>query len=81
MLLYPEDTPESIVKLVTFDWDDVSVALELESILGFFISDDFPHFLGWRFFWRGQKGPQTIGEWCIRVAEHLHSKHGGTHVA
>ncbi len=79
-LLYPDDAPESVVKLATFDWDDVSVAIELEDILGFAVGDDTPRFLGWRFFWRGKPGPRTVGEWCIRVAEHLQARHSETQI-
>jgi hypothetical protein len=79
--LYPNDTPASVVKLMTFDWDDLNAILELEQILGIAIEGDIPRFLGWRFFWRGEAGPQTIGEWCVRVAEHLHSRYGETHIA
>lgn len=78
--LFPEDKPESIVKLVTFDWDDLGVVMEMEGILGFAIGDEVPRFIGWRFFWRGEPGPKTFGAWCVRVAEYIHSTHAETHV-
>jgi hypothetical protein len=68
------------LKLLTFDWDDLDVVLELEEILGFPVGDEIPRFLGWRFLWRGEAGPRTIGEWCVRVAEHLQSRYSETHV-
>jgi hypothetical protein len=77
---YPTDTPAATLKLLTFDWDDVGVALELEHVLGFSVGDEIPRFLGWRFFWRGEAGPQTVGEWCIQVAEYLQSRYSETHV-
>lgn len=74
-LLYPEDTPASALKLLTFDWDDVSVLIELEKILGVSIQDNIPQFLTQRFFCFYKKtGPQSIGEWCISVAEFLEAQ-------
>jgi hypothetical protein len=69
---YPEDPPASVLKLLSFDWDDLNVSMELEQILGISIQDDTPPFLGQRFFcFYKKQGPQTIGEWCVRVAEFL----------
>ena len=72
-LIYPEDEPASVAQMVG-DWDDLTVALELESALGVSIDEQFPRFLGWRFFWRGEAGPRTVGEWAIRVSEYLESR-------
>jgi len=78
-LIYPEDAPASIAQMVG-DWDDLAVALELESALGITVDEQFPHFLGWRFFWRGEAGPHTVGEWAIRVSEYLESRLHDNHV-
>jgi hypothetical protein len=72
-LIYPEDAPTSLVRLVG-DWDDLGVALELEKVFRISIDEQLPRFLGWRFFWRGEAGPRTVGEWAIRVAEYLESR-------
>lgn len=79
--LHPDDAPESLLKLLTCDWDDVGLIMELEQILGIPIEDEIPHFLGRRFFWSGETGPQTIGEWSVRVAEHLQSRQSQTQAA
>jgi hypothetical protein len=72
-VIYPEDAPASLVRLVG-DWDDLVVALELEAVLGISIDEQLPRFIGWRFFWRGEAGPRTVGEWAIRVAQYLESR-------
>ena len=69
--LYPDDLPENTGKLAEFDWDDGSVVLELEEILGCEVHEDLPQFLGRRFFWHSEPGPRTLGEWCVRVAQEL----------
>ena len=72
-VIYPEDAPASLVRLVG-DWDDLGVALELEAAFGISIDEPLPRFVGWRFFWRGEAGPLTVGEWTVRVAEYLKSR-------
>ena len=78
--LYPDDKPTSLLRLLTWDWDDLGVILELEALLGIQIEGEIPRFLMSRCFWRGEPGPPTIGEWCIRVAEHLQSRYSENHV-
>jgi hypothetical protein len=80
--IYPDDKPESVLKLVTLDWDDIAVVMELEEILNIEIADDanFPSFLGQRFFWWAKPGPCSISEWCVNVAEYIYTKYGKWHV-
>src|SRR5258706_5630328 len=72
-VICPEDAPASLARLVG-DWDDLGVALELEAAFGIFIDERLPRVNGWRFFWRGEAGPRTVGEWAVRVAEYLESR-------
>lgn len=72
-MIYPEDSPESLQRLIFDGWDDLAVILELESILGIAVERELPRFVGWRFFIRGESGASSVGEWCRRVAEDLQS--------
>jgi hypothetical protein len=71
-LIRPDDAPSFLARLVG-DWDDLVIAMELESRLGTPI-DEIPQFLGGRFFWYSRPGPRTVGEWTISVAQCLYER-------
>lgn len=74
------DQPTSLLKLLTWDWDDISVLMALEAVVGIQIEGELPRFLMSRFFWWREPGSPTIGEWCLQVAEHLESRCSNTYV-
>lgn len=66
----PSDTNDRAAKPCAAD---PAIALAIE--------DEIPRFLRWRVFWCGEAGPKAIGDWSVRVAEHLQSRYSETRAA
>jgi hypothetical protein len=73
-VLYPQDTWQTLVPLLSCDWDDLGFVLILEK-LGVQFSTEagqgLPRFLPGRFFWIHRPAPATFGDWAVAVAQHL----------
>src|SRR5579864_4479679 len=69
--IYPEDTPQSLLRLADDDEEDKMI-LGLEDLLHIPVDIELSPFIGWRFFWLGKPGPQSVGEWIIAIAKRLY---------
>ncbi|EEF61545.1 hypothetical protein [Pedosphaera parvula] len=77
-LIYPEDTPESLLQLAD-DQDEPKVVLTFEDILDLHVEININHFMGWRFFWLGKAGGQSVGEWTVSLAKRLYGESADAH--
>jgi hypothetical protein len=79
-LIYPEDTPESLMSMADGE-EQPQVVLALEDLLNLHVEINIPPFIGWRFFWLGKPGPQSVGEWTVALAERLHGEAAYAHAS
>jgi hypothetical protein len=80
-LIYPEDTPESLFRLADDDVDEPQVVFALEDLLDIHVEINIPPFIGWRFFWLGKPGPQSVGEWTVSLAKRLYGESAHAHAS
>ena len=70
-LLYPEDLSKALMNLAPDDWDDLFIQAAMEEILVQPLTAKLPLLHGRRFLWWGKPGPESLGAWCVQVAECL----------